>query len=206
MSSRDLMIRTMALLLHRQGYAATGLNQMLEESSAPRGSLYFHFRDGKRQLAAEAIAFGGEATARAIGRILDSTDDTVDAFDALIEFFGRRLAESDWQLGCALATVTLETAAVDEQLADACRAGFALWIDPLQRRLVAAGIPEDDAGALATLVLAVMEGGLILARAQRDLQPLEQIRREITALLRARLPARRVSHQVRAHPNAHPTA
>jgi TetR/AcrR family transcriptional repressor of lmrAB and yxaGH operons len=178
----------MALLLHRQGYAATGLNQVLGESSAPRGSLYFHFRGGKPQLAAEAIGFGGNATAHVIERILDSTDDTLAAFDALVELFGRRLAESDWQLGCALATVTLETAAVDERLAAACRTGFDSWIDPLRRRLAAAGVPEPDAAELATLILATLEGGLILARARRDLEPLDQIRRQLSILLRGRLP------------------
>ncbi len=57
-SDRTLAPRaiTAAVKLFRmQGYTATGLSQILEESGAPKGSFYFHFPRGKTQLAEEAI-------------------------------------------------------------------------------------------------------------------------------------------------------
>ena len=49
------MLKKAADLFQRQGFHATGLKQILEESGAPRGSLYFHFPGGKEQLAVEAL-------------------------------------------------------------------------------------------------------------------------------------------------------
>ncbi|HEY8491429.1 MAG TPA: helix-turn-helix domain-containing protein, partial [Dehalococcoidia bacterium] len=58
--SRQRMIRAMSRLMQRQGFHATGLNQVLAESGAPKGSLYFHFPGGKEQLAAEAVQASGD--------------------------------------------------------------------------------------------------------------------------------------------------
>jgi TetR/AcrR family transcriptional regulator, lmrAB and yxaGH operons repressor len=53
--ARARAIATAERLFRIQGYTATGLTQILEESGAPKGSFYFHFPRGKAQLAEEAI-------------------------------------------------------------------------------------------------------------------------------------------------------
>jgi tetratricopeptide (TPR) repeat protein len=53
--ARDRAIATAERLFRIQGYTATGLNQIIEESGSPKGSFYFHFPRGKAQLAEEAI-------------------------------------------------------------------------------------------------------------------------------------------------------
>src|SRR5579862_4730019 len=58
-SVREAFVRTTAELLQRQGYAASGLNEIVARSGAPRGSLYFHFPGGKEELAVAAIDSAG---------------------------------------------------------------------------------------------------------------------------------------------------
>ena len=48
------MLETTARLLQHRGYHGTALSDILEESAAPRGSLYFHFPGGKDQIVMEA--------------------------------------------------------------------------------------------------------------------------------------------------------
>ena len=82
-STRARMLDTMANLLRSQGYAATGLKEVLVQSGAPKGSLYFHFPDGKEQLAAEAVRLSGERVAAAIERMVVALDDPAEVVRAL---------------------------------------------------------------------------------------------------------------------------
>ena len=62
-NARQDAIEAAVRLFRTQGYSATGLTQLLEESGAPKGSFYFHFPGGKQQLAIEAAKLlqrGGE--------------------------------------------------------------------------------------------------------------------------------------------------
>ena len=58
--TRERLLRTAATLFRQQGYHATGLNQVVADGRAPKGSLYFHFPGGKEQLAAESVALSAE--------------------------------------------------------------------------------------------------------------------------------------------------
>ena len=41
---RDRLINTAATLVHKQGWTATGINQILAEAGIPKGSFYYYFR------------------------------------------------------------------------------------------------------------------------------------------------------------------
>src|SRR3977135_2341731 len=58
--SRASMVRSAASLIRSRGVSATSLSDVLAESGAPRGSIYHHFPDGKRQLAEDAIQWTSE--------------------------------------------------------------------------------------------------------------------------------------------------
>ncbi|MGL1418954.1 TetR family transcriptional regulator, partial [Vibrio parahaemolyticus] len=57
--ARTRALETAERLFRTQGFAATGLTQILDESGSPKGSFYFHFPDGKQQLAREVLDIYG---------------------------------------------------------------------------------------------------------------------------------------------------
>src|SRR5437660_55171 len=59
-STRERIVDASAELFRRQGYAATGIKQIVTEAQAPFGSIYHHFPGGKEQLGAEAIRTSGK--------------------------------------------------------------------------------------------------------------------------------------------------
>ena len=183
-ATRSRLLATTARLLQTQGYHGTGLNQILAEAAAPRGSLYFHFPGGKEQLAADALskseAFINRAFAAAFERC---GPDVAAGVGTIIEGFARQLEHSNFAEGCPFATVALESAALPDSLRRACGAAFGRWQAMLAERL---GVIEPDvnrAKALANLVLAAIEGGMVLAKAQANAAPLRQVADQLAVLL-----------------------
>ncbi|MCE7008990.1 TetR/AcrR family transcriptional regulator [Kibdelosporangium philippinense] len=171
--TRDRVLKTAAALFRSQGYHATGLNQVLAEGGAPKGSLYFHFPGGKEQLAVESLQLSG-------GELCEELKQT-RSLDEVIELLGKRLVESDFQDGCPIATVALDAASESEQIRQACDSAYVSWERVIAGRLEQQGIA--DAEALATTVLAAIEGALLLARTRKDLAPLRHVGEHLKVLV-----------------------
>ncbi|MFN8161693.1 MAG: TetR/AcrR family transcriptional regulator [Solirubrobacterales bacterium] len=172
-----------AELFRRQGYHGTGLNQVLEQSSAPRGSLYFHFPGGKQQLAAESVGEAGGAIGKAIEAILAATPDTGEAIGRVVDFLAADLSQSGFDHGCPVGTVAMDAASGSEPVRVACEAVFAGWLGLIARHLEAAGTAPDLAERQAMLAVSAIEGALLLARARRDTAALEAVGATLRPLL-----------------------
>ncbi|MCR6484204.1 TetR/AcrR family transcriptional regulator [Amycolatopsis sp. OK19-0408] len=173
--TRQRMLDTAADLFQTQGYHATGLTQLTTAGGAPKGSLYFHFPGGKEQLAAEAVRLSGERTGALLEAILRDAPDAPTAIDRAVDALAAFLTESDFQRGCPLATVALDAAAASEPIREACVDGYSSWHEILRAHLAGQGLPAGRADELATVVLATIEGGLLLARTRRDAAPLRAV-------------------------------
>jgi TetR/AcrR family transcriptional repressor of lmrAB and yxaGH operons len=173
--TKDRLLRTAAVLFQTQGYHATGLNQVVAEGSAPKGSLYFHFPGGKEQLAVESLALSaGEVNERL--RTVTDLDDALDMFAA-------QLVASDFRVGCPVATVALDAASESDLIRVACASAYGSWRVVLTDFLVRQGVHVDRAPGLATTVLAAVEGALLLAKTQRDVSPLRQVAADMRVLI-----------------------
>jgi len=188
-STRQQFIETMAGLLAAQGYHGTGLNQVVRESGAPKGSLYYHFPGGKEELAAEAIARVGAELAERIDRAMEAEADPLAGLGRLVLDAAERLQDASYVRGGPVAAVALETAGQSEVLTEACAAVYDLWERRIVERLRAAGLHAEISARLATAVVALLEGATVLARARRDVAPLQILARFIPALAAQDVPA-----------------
>ena len=83
-TSREKILEAATLLFHLKGYHATALSEILKESGAPKGSLYYHFPNGKEQLAIEAINLSAKTISTAIKENLAISDMILKSFDWVI--------------------------------------------------------------------------------------------------------------------------
>jgi TetR/AcrR family transcriptional repressor of lmrAB and yxaGH operons len=180
-ASREAFVATTGALLRRQGYAATGLNEIVAHSGAPKGSLYFHFPGGKQELAIAAMEHTGEQLRAAIGAVMTVDGGPAESLGRLIDGLAAGLEASGYRDGCPIATITLEAAGAEPIRLTAERV-FNGWLAALQDGLVAGGLAPAHAERRALHVLAAVEGALLLARARRDLTPLRAVRDELVRL------------------------
>ena len=182
-SSRDRLLDAAVDLLQRQGYHGTGLNELLERSGAPRGSLYHYFPGGKEQIGAEAIARAGEQVAAAVAHLLRAKPSPADAVEALAGLLAAGLEASAFERGCPVATTALEVTPRSEPIRAAVQASFESWLAPLRQRLVAAGFAPGEAAQRADLTIAALEGALVLARARQNADVLREAGRQLRPFL-----------------------
>ena len=187
-STRDQIIETTCNLLESQGFHGTGLNQIIKESGAPRGSLYYYFPDGKDELAEAAIAAAGKSVAERIRAELSEVGDAVEAVQRFVANIAHFVEASDYRNGGPLTTVAMETATTNERLNQACRAAYTLIQGAFRDALVASGYPEVQAMTLATFVTAAIEGGTILCRTYHSGDPLRTVADQLKLVLEAARP------------------
>jgi AcrR family transcriptional regulator len=177
------MVTSAALLIREKGARATSIDDVLAHSGAPRGSVYHHFPGGRDQLLREATDFAGEYVAARI----DRAESALELLDSLIEEYGQQLVRSDFRAGCPVVAVAIEAGDPGSDLHQHAAAAFAGWQALLAERLTAEGVDATRADELAVMVIAAVEGALVMARARRGPEPLESVHRQLRALLSEQL-------------------
>jgi len=176
-------IRTASRLFQEQGYAATGLTEIIELSGAPKGSFYFHFPGGKEQLAVEALRASGEHITEALRKLAEQSASPARLIRDYAATQERMLVSSGYRQGCPIATVALEMASESEPIRTTVEAVYTAWSTVLADFLRLHGHTRAQAARLAEHVVATMEGALLLSRSYRSIEPVRNAVRTLTALL-----------------------
>lgn len=171
-ATKDRIIDSSAELFRRQGYAGTGIKQILAAANAPFGSLYHFFPGGKEQLGAETIRMSGQLYLELFATIVAQAPDVPSAVGAFFSGAADTLAQTDYADACPIATVALEVASTNEPLRQATADVFASWIAGATQYFAAAGIPRRRARELALSMLCLLEGAFVFCRAMRSTEPL----------------------------------
>jgi TetR/AcrR family transcriptional repressor of lmrAB and yxaGH operons len=193
--TRKKLVDAAGALLRRRGYHATGLSDIVAESGAPRGSLYFYFPGGKDELACEALE---ASTAEWRARVDAATRDAPDlgtAIEATAQLLADELESSGWDNGCPVAAVALES--TSEPVRATVEAHFASWLDAVAARLVDFGIAPAAARQLAIVALSAFEGALLLARVTRSRAPLVAVGQAMKGMIAMAAPSQTASTATR---------
>lgn len=186
---RDALVQAAAQLFRRQGYGATGLNEILTASGAPRGSLYHYFPQGKAQIGAEVVEY---AAAR-VTATLDELAAADPAPGAVLRRYARLmvgwLEESGFRDGSPITTVLLELAPQEPEVTAAGRTAFRTWAAVFENGLRDGGVPAERAARLARLAVAALDGSLVQSRVERDGQPVLEALDQVADLFDAAVAA-----------------
>lgn len=178
------MVAAAARCLQRDGYAATSWRRVVVEADAPWGSQAHHFPHGKEQLVGEALDLSGGRFHALLSALL-AEHDPATALETWGDLAAQTLDASSYADGCPIATTMLEQAHHSTALAQRGDAVFNSWSREWAAALGNHGLDEASAQRTATLILAGMEGGLLLARTARDGAPLRSVAQSLADVVRA---------------------
>jgi len=179
--ARQKMIESAAVLFRERGVQGTSFADVIEHSGAPRGSIYHHFQGGKTQLAEEATQWAGEfIVAGTVAALAER--DPVAAVDSFRRWWTKVLRGSDFSAGCVVVAAALEGER-EPTVRDAAARAFGDWERVLAAAFRQRGVPAARSRSVATLLIAAIEGAVILSRAQRSTAPLERVARELEGVV-----------------------
>ncbi|OMC43119.1 TetR family transcriptional regulator [Mycobacterium sp. IS-2888] len=180
--SRAALIGNAATLFRRQGYAATGLNQILEEAGVKPGSLYHHFPQGKQQLAAAVVESEGTSIEQLLRRFLATGRPVADIVDRWLDLLAAGLA-GDHRDGCPIEPIATESVNASPLVREASARAFRGWCAAIEDRLRSDGWSAADAKRVALAVISLIEGALILSRIAGDAGALDAAKPAARSLL-----------------------
>ncbi len=164
---KQALVEAAAGLFRRRGYGASGLNDILAASGAPKGSLYHYFPGGKEQLATTTVKAGGIVVAATLGELAAASKDGDVYLRGFAKLLSGWLRASDFRDGCPISTVLLEMAGESEMICEQGHTAYDKWRQVSVDKFLADGLSARDARALATHTLCAFEGAMMVARVEK---------------------------------------
>ena len=194
-ATRDRILTTAERLMTDQGYAATSVDQVIEDSASSKGAFFHHFRS-KADLADQVMERYVQADLANLDAALAAVAEVTDPVDRIVAFVRYFEDGADEllsvQSGCLYATVLAEReftgGDINRRVAEATRVWRRAFVDLLEAALAArpaaAGVDPD---ALADHLYTTFEGGFILCRTMEDPSAMRAQLRVFRQLLEALL-------------------
>ncbi|GHF46556.1 AcrR family transcriptional regulator [Amycolatopsis bartoniae] len=175
-ATRDRIVRAAADLMFRHGVAGTSTPAIRDAAGVSSSQIYHYFAD-KDALTRAVIEYQTEAIVGAQSALL-SRLDSVAALRAWRDVVVNAVRDLDCVGGCPLGSLASELADQDPGARAALADSFSRWAGAIRdglRHMVDARVlrPEADPDKLSLAMLAALQGGLLLAQAQRDPAALE---------------------------------
>jgi AcrR family transcriptional regulator len=176
-STRDRLIQSAQYLFWERGFAGTSMSELLAHAEVNSGSFY-HFFDSKEALL-RAVLEGYLHLLRpmVVDPAFASVEEPLGRIFAILAGYRQRILGTDCKYGCPLGRLALEIDPENAPAHDLIARNFQGWIEAVRECLAQMkdSLPADtDRDALATYVLVVMEGGVMLSRSYRSVEPFDR--------------------------------
>jgi TetR/AcrR family transcriptional regulator, transcriptional repressor for nem operon len=173
-ASRERIVERAAELFAEHGIAATSLDEVLAAAGAGKGQFYHYFRS-RDELVAAAV---GHRCAQVLAGLTQALGDvsSLAGLEKALSGFAAGFEQLGMP-GCPIGTLATEVAGRNEDARLRAAAGFDAWeqllADALERMRQHGELRADaEPAALATGLLASIEGGMVLSQARKDIASL----------------------------------
>ena len=177
LQTRERLIESARYLFWERGFAGTSMADLLAHADVNSGSFY-HFFESKEALLREVLkGYLVALRPMVVDPAFARTDEPVERIFAILAGYRERILQTDSKYGCPLGRLALEIDPENRPAHALIAKNFQGWIEAVRECLEEAKhrLPKGtDLDALATYVLAVMEGGVMLSRSYGSVEPFDR--------------------------------
>src|SRR5262245_6135116 len=183
--TRKRIVEAAAPIFNQHGYEGSSLNALMEATGLKKGGIYRHFAS-KEELAAEAFDYAWEAVWNARLLNVDDKSTAIGKLKQLIaNFVERRSAVPG---GCPVLNSAVDADDGNPALRARVAKALRTWMSRLENYVEEAQKNREakaglDAKGVATLIVASLEGALMMSRIQRTDEPLRRVQSHLNEYL-----------------------
>lgn len=170
--TRDRLVEAAVTLMRRSGLSGAGINEVVRESGAPKGSVYHFFPDGKRQIVEEGLAQYSKRVVAFIDTSLSGKSGAGDKVRALFDAFAERIEQGRFRHSCPAGAVCLDLDSGQESLRRVVAASFSDYMEAIARHFRFRNRRRVE--SFAGLILTAIEGAYVRGRADRSSKPFRE--------------------------------
>jgi len=192
LNTRRRLIESALYLFWERGFAGTSMADLLAHSGVNSGSFYHFFESKEALLRAVLDTYLDALRPMIVDPAFAETSDPVGRIFAILAGYRGRILQTECHYGCPLGRLALEIDPENRPAHKLIAENFSGWIGAVQECVEQMSDrlpPETNTEALATYVLAVMEGGVMLSRSYGSVEPFDravlQLREHFRLLLAA---------------------
>lgn len=174
--TRDRIVAAALYLFWLQGYAGTGIAEILERSKANSGSFYYFFKTKEDLLLAVLDMYVQSLRSVVVEPVLNRIQDPVERVFGILDFYRQNLLATGCTYGCPIGRLALEIPEEQFRVHKLLADNFDGWTTAVENCLKEARerFPRrTDFSTLSKFVLTVMEGGVMQSRAHRAIAPFD---------------------------------
>ena len=193
--TKQHIIEKAAAMFNQLGYEGASLAHLMEATGLGKGGIYRHFTS-KEELAAEAFDYAWRTAREVRAKDIDPAADAIlQLRQSIANFVARR---SPVPGGCPILNTAIDSDDGNPMLRTKVRGALSDWKSRVAA-LVALGIqqghirPDADPEAAATLIIASLEGALMMSRLEDNAASLKTVESYLTLFLDSLAPVRKPS-------------
>lgn len=188
-ATREKILAAAAELIHRKGFGATSINDLLAETGLKKGCLYFHF-SGKDALGLAILEKARAGFLTFLDAALSGGATPGERLTNFLDEIIKSQKEMGFVGGCIFGNTALEIGDIESNFTSFIEKVFEEWGEKLQIVIAAAqdsGEVRRDltADVLTGHMVAAIEGGIMLARLKKDEKPLRDALIALRVLLKS---------------------
>ena len=183
--TRRKIVAAAAPIFNQRGYEGSSVNDLMEATGLKKGGIYRHF-SSKEELAAEAFDYTWKAARDARLSHVDEKANSVEKLKQLVANFVDH--RSPVTGGCPILNTAIDADDGNRVLRARVVKALRWWLTRLQTIVKEAkqrgeARADVDPSAVATLIVASLEGALMMSRLQRNDDALRRVQSHLNRYL-----------------------
>jgi TetR/AcrR family transcriptional regulator, transcriptional repressor for nem operon len=176
--TRESILAKSAAVFNQHGYAASSLSELMLATGLEKGGIYNHFAS-KEQLALEAFDYAVGLIENRYKTALEQQQTAIARLNAVMDVFLEFIHNPVLPGGCPVLNAAIESDDSNENLRQRTRLVLTGWKTRIQG-IIEMGIAKGelqagtDAAKLSTVMLATLEGAVMMSKVCRDASHMRQ--------------------------------